>query len=110
MIVKTATIAPQKASYVYRKQQFFADRAAQINAPKSVQIGVRDNVSISPVAQALATASGSSTAITKNSITYDDPRKAMRTEKRAVITAVTTEATGRGQRVGAGRDTGYLIV
>ncbi|VAX15003.1 hypothetical protein MNBD_NITROSPINAE01-1635 [hydrothermal vent metagenome] len=99
MIVKAVTIPLQRASHVYGRQQFFADRAIEVNIPKSTQIGLEDKVSISPTAMVRAVEAGG-VAVKKGSITYDDPRKAIREEKRQAQKTAISQGTRRGQHVG----------
>ncbi len=109
MILKAVTIPPQRASHVYGRQQFFADRAVEVNIPKSTQIGLEDKVSISPTAMVRAVEAGGVPA-KKDSITYDDPRKAIRDEKRQARKTAISQARGGWKHVTGGRETGYLTL
>jgi hypothetical protein len=81
----------QRLQAVYGRQQFYADRTAELHIPKTVQVGSSDKVTLSPDVQAMRSAQAPSTASQAASatqasvyfysqpvkqVTYEDPRKA----------------------------------
>lgn len=80
----------QRLQAVYGRQQFYADRTAELKIPKTVQVGAADKVSLSPDVQAMRSAQAPSTASQAASatqasvyfysqpvkqVTYEDPRR-----------------------------------
>jgi len=83
MVITAITSNAAKVAQVYNKQSFYAERAAQIKMPKTVQIGVEDKITISPDAAAkMASSNAAPTVLQKaKAIYYEDPRiKARRTQ------------------------------
>ena len=84
MVIPTVSGGAAKVLQVYNKQRFYAERAAQIKMPKTVQIGVEDKLTISPDAAAkMASSKAAPTVLQKSrAIYYDDPRiKARRAQQ-----------------------------
>jgi hypothetical protein len=80
----------QRVQAVYGRQQFYADRTAELKIPKTVQVGATDKVTLSPDVQAMRSAQSPSTASQAASatqasvyfysqpvkqVTYEDPRR-----------------------------------
>jgi len=80
----------QRVQAVYGRQQFYADRTAELKIPKTVQIGAADKVTLSPDVQAMRSAQAPSAASQAASATqasvymysqpvkqvvYEDPRR-----------------------------------
>lgn len=76
MAVSGVTASAAKVLQVYGKQRFYAERAAQIKMPKTVQIGVEDRLTISPDASAKMAASNTASTVLQKAkaIYYEDPR------------------------------------
>ncbi len=76
MIISTVTGNAAKVAQTYNKQRFYAERAAQIKMPKTVQIGVEDKITISPgAALKMASSNAAPTVLQKSrAIYYEDPR------------------------------------
>jgi hypothetical protein len=80
----------QRVQAVYGRQQFYADRTAELKIPKTVQVGSADKVTLSPDVQAMRSAQAPSTASqaatatqasvymysqSVKQVAYEDPRK-----------------------------------
>ena len=84
MVISGVTGHASKVLQVYSKQRFYAERAAQIKMPKTVQIGVEDKLTISTdAATKMATIKAAPTVLQKaKAIYYEDPRiKARRAQQ-----------------------------
>jgi len=79
---------PARAASVYGRQQYYAERAAELKTPKTVQVTAIDRVSFTPAATSRAAAIGAyvpatpgalpsrhDIAVTARQIYYDNPRK-----------------------------------
>lgn len=89
-----------KAVGLYDRQQFYANRASQIKAPKTYQIGVEDKVAISQ--DAYTRAAGKTPppkpGRVETRLTYDNPREAARAKSsrsagRERVAPMTSEAS-----------------
>ncbi|VAX22281.1 hypothetical protein MNBD_NITROSPINAE04-2387 [hydrothermal vent metagenome] len=76
MVITAITSNAVKVAQVYNKQRFYAERAAQIKMPKTVQIGVEDKITISPDAATRMAASNAAPSVLQKAkaIYYEDPR------------------------------------
>ncbi len=79
---------PARAASVYGRQQYYAERAAELKTPKTVQVTSQDRVSFTPEATSRAAAVGAyipstpgalpsrhDIATTARQIYYDNPRR-----------------------------------
>jgi hypothetical protein len=80
----------------YARQRFYAERAAQIKMPKTIQIGVEDKLTISTnAATKMAASSSAHTVLQKTKeIYYEDPRIKIRRAKMAMKAEQSARAGG----------------
>lgn len=96
MVISGVTANAAKALQGYTRQRFYAERAAQIKMPKTIQIGVEDKLTISTNASTKLAASATAPTILQKTkeIYYEDPRIKVRRAKMAMKAEQSARADG----------------